>query len=85
MPSVKDHEPHIALHGGEDGLDIHRKLASFSKTHLEPEGIVVVEMGEEQGDALKKIYEECGFTNVEVIKDLVGPDRILTAQGLIGS
>lgn len=80
MPEVRDHEPVIALDGGEDGLDFYRILAEESKEHLEKEGIVMMEIGFDQGKQVKKLFEDAGYKDVKVIKDYSKNDRIVTAH-----
>lgn len=75
---VKDHEPISALDGGKDGLDFYRKIIKAAPNYLKPGGIVMFEIGYNQGEALKTILEENGvFTNTRVHKDLAGLDRVI--------
>ena len=67
MPEVRDHEPVIALDGGEDGLFFYRILAEKSGGHLEKEGIVMMEIGFDQGIQVKMLFEDAGFKDVKVI------------------
>lgn len=80
MPEVKEHEPVIALDGGKDGLDFYRILAEKSKEHLEKEGIVMMEIGFDQGELVRELFEKNGYKDVKVIKDYSGNDRIVTAH-----
>ena len=75
---VKDFEPKIALDGGEDGLDFYRKIAAQSKPRLFDSGVVLAEIGAEQGEAVKDLFEENGFT-AKVFKDISGNDRVVAA------
>ena len=75
---VKDFEPKIALDGGEDGLDFYRKIATQSKPRLFDGGVVLAEIGAEQGEAVKNLFEENGFT-AKVFKDISGNDRVVAA------
>ena len=65
-PSVKDYEPHEALDGGEGGLKFYRVLTPWASAHLKEGGFYAVEIGEEQGDAVKEIFEGEGFKDVRV-------------------
>jgi release factor glutamine methyltransferase len=47
--SVKDYEPHLALHGGDDGLDFYRSVAGQYKHALKPGGFLCLEFGMGQG------------------------------------
>lgn len=75
---VRDYEPKIALDGGEDGLDFYRKIATQSKPRLFDGGVVLAEIGAEQGEAVKNLFEENGFT-AKVFKDISGNDRVVAA------
>ena len=76
MEEVRDYEPHNALDGGEDGLDFYRVIAAKGKDYLNREGKIFVEIGYNQGFAVKKIFEDEGYINVEVIRDFVGNERV---------
>ena len=79
-PEVKDHEPKLALTAGEDGLDIYRRLVPEAREHLKPEGVLIMEMGCFQGEAIKTLMEENGYKNIKIIKDLAGLDRIICGR-----
>lgn len=75
---VRDHEPSMALDGGEDGLDFYRRLAEECPGHLKPGGRVFFEIGADQGKAVSGLLETAGFQKVRVIQDLAGLDRVVT-------
>ena len=77
MPEVKDYEPVLALVAGEDGLDIYRRLIAEAPDYLKPAGCLIVEIGCEQGDAVSRLFEEAGLSDVRVIRDLAGLDRVV--------
>lgn len=79
MPEVKDHEPVIALDGGEDGLDIYKRIISEASDHLSQYGHIYFEIGYDQGQDVPELLKNAGFKNVEVIKDLSGNDRVVKA------
>lgn len=79
MPDVRDHEPHSALDGGEDGLNFYRVIATRTKTLLKAQGFVAVEIGETQGKAVSAIFAGQGLKNNTVIKDYAGHDRVVLA------
>jgi release factor glutamine methyltransferase len=81
---VRDHEPMLALDGGADGLDFYRRAISRMVRCLLPGGFVMVEIGDDQGDAVSALFRDAGFTDVRVIKDLAGRDRVVVAQDLSG-
>lgn len=78
MPEVKDHEPRMALDGGEDGLELYRRLLEQVPPHLEDGGILAVEIGYDQGKAVTSLFKEHGFEQIECCQDLCGNDRVVT-------
>ena len=79
-PSVKDHEPHLALHGGEDGLVFYRAIAENYAAALKPGGYLCFEFGMGQGDAVCAILEENGYTILERTRDYNQRERAVLAQ-----
>lgn len=77
-PEVRDHDPRLALDGGEDGLTAYRELAPEIRRVLKPGGLFAVEIGWDQGAAVKALFEAQGFDNVIVVKDLGDRDRVVT-------
>lgn len=78
--SVKNYEPHLALWGGEDGLDFYRAIAENFRSCLKPGGYLAFEFGEEQGDDVCRILRENGFTIVERVQDYHHTERAVLAQ-----
>ncbi|NLL73051.1 MAG: peptide chain release factor N(5)-glutamine methyltransferase [Clostridiales bacterium] len=77
MPEVGEHEPRLALDGGEDGLLIYQRIIKELKTYLNPGGHVFFEIGYDQGEALSRMLEDSGFTEIYVKKDYGGLDRVV--------
>ena len=77
MEEVRDHEPLIALDGGEDGLDFYRKITREATEHLYSGGMLFFEIGYDQGKAVKLLMEEEGYEEVTVSQDLAGLDRVV--------
>ena len=77
MDDVKLYEPHTALDGGEDGLIFYRRIIEESKLTLNENGILAFEIGHDQGLDVRILMEEAGFSNVKLVKDLAGLDRVL--------
>lgn len=77
-PEVREHDPHLALDGGPDGLQPYRDLAPEIARILRPEGIFAVEIGYDQGPQVKALFEQAGFTDVKVVQDLGNRDRVVT-------
>ncbi|MBI4935901.1 MAG: peptide chain release factor N(5)-glutamine methyltransferase [Actinobacteria bacterium] len=78
--SVHEWEPAGALYSGDDGLDAVREVASGAARWLQPGGWLVLEIGTGQGQAVQRILETAGFTEVHIRADLAGHDRIAVAR-----
>ncbi len=78
--SVKDYEPHLALYGGEDGLDFYRSIAENYKECLKPGGYLALEFGMGQGDAVCDILQKNGFTILDRVQDFNDRERAVLAQ-----
>ena len=78
--SVIDYEPHMALFGGEDGLDFYRSIAKNYKNALKPGGYLCFEFGEDQGDDVCAILIENGYTILERTRDYNDTERAVLAQ-----
>jgi release factor glutamine methyltransferase len=76
-PDVRDHDPHLALDGGTDGLDCYRAIASAAGLHLAPLGSIVVEIGAGQAADLIEIFLKQGFQLTSQRSDLGGHVRAL--------
>lgn len=78
---VKDHEPMLALDGGADGLDIYKKIAEEAADHLNDNGCLMMEIGFDQAEVIKKLLEEDGrYTGIQIKKDLAGLDRVAVSK-----
>ena len=78
-PRVKDWEPRLALDGGATGLDFYDRYLGDALNILKPGGAVFFEIGENQGEALRKLMFDYGFENITVEKDFGGHDRYASA------
>ena len=78
--SVSNYEPHLALYGGDDGLDFYRSIAENYKTALKPGGLLCFEFGMGQGDSVCEILESNGYTILERSRDYNDRERALIAQ-----
>ena len=74
---VRDHEPRLALDGAADGLAFYRRLAAESGAHLKPGGRLYLEIGMSQGAAVASLLEAAAFSDIQIIRDLAGRDRIV--------
>jgi release factor glutamine methyltransferase len=78
-PEVRDYAPHLALDGGNDGLDCYRAIAAQAPPLLAPGGLLVVELGAGQERAVRALFADAGLTVNAVHKDLAGFPRALAA------
>ena len=77
--AVRDWEPAQALFAGPDGLDDYRRLVPGALRHLTATGSLVLEIGTDQGPAVRALCEAAGYRTVEVRPDLAGHDRVVVA------
>ncbi len=77
--AVREHDPHLALDGGADGLDAYRRIAAALPGLLAPEGFAVLEHGHDQREAVAAILGDAGLAVVESRSDLAGLPRALLA------
>lgn len=80
MPEVRDHEPRMALDGMGDGLFFYREIIKNSRSYLKKDGMLLFEIGYDQGISVPEIMKSQGFTEVAVIQDLAGLDRVVTGK-----
>ena len=80
MPDVREHEPLVALDGGPDGLDVVRTLVDDAPRVLPSGGRLLVEIGHDQGEAVRALCTGDGrYASVAVLPDVAGHDRVLEA------
>jgi release factor glutamine methyltransferase len=77
---VRDHEPEVALYGGEEGYELYAALVTQSAAHLNPGGIVVVELGHDSLPAVQPLFDTPEWTRVGVTNDLAGIPRVIAAE-----
>lgn len=75
--SVKDHEPWLALDGGEDGLDFYRAITEKWRDALAKNGMLFFEVGIGQADEVLRMMRSQGFGDVQIVKDLNGIPRVV--------
>ena len=78
--SVKDFEPHLALHGGEDGLLFYREIIKNYTKILKPKGYLCFEFGMGQGDDICRLLEQSGYRIRERARDYNDRERAVLAQ-----
>jgi len=74
------YEPRVALDGGRDGLDAYRRIAREAGDFLEQQGMLFLEVGQGQSSAVRGLLLEQHFTDIRILKDFSGIDRIVTAS-----
>lgn len=79
-PEITEFEPQLALVGGEDGLDLVRRLAQQAPRALKPGGMLALEIGSEQAAATEQILRGAGFADTQIHQDLAGNDRVVTGR-----
>ncbi|MCM1027257.1 MAG: peptide chain release factor N(5)-glutamine methyltransferase [Roseburia sp.] len=77
MPEVREHEPLLALDGGEDGLRFYRRILEGCPGSLKKGGMLFLEIGYDQGEDVADLMEKAGFLEVQIIKDYGGHDRVV--------
>lgn len=82
MEEVKTYEPRLALDGKTDGLYFYRILIHGLNQHLKPNGYVFFEIGYNQGEAVCTLLKEAGITDIRIVKDLAGLDRVICGRFL---
>ena len=80
MPEVRDHDPLLALDGGEDGLVFYRRIINEAVDYLKPAGRIYLETGFDQGEQVKEMFMDRGFKDAEIIKDYSGLPRVVKAH-----
>ncbi len=86
-PEVRDHEPHLALDGGNDGLEIIRKIRQNLPSMLQDGGSFFMEFGAEQGEFVEKLFStpmsgKDDFENIEIFEDYSGRQRVLHVKSI---
>ena len=76
---VVDYDPILALDGGQDGLDLIRKIVKDSPNYLNKDGLIYMEYGIGQTEQIKRLFE-IDFDNIEIVKDYSGIDRYIKGR-----
>src|SRR5262249_817812 len=77
---VRDHEPELALYGGEEGYEFYAELITQSAAQLKPGGLLVLELGHDSLPAVQPLLDAPQWTNVSVSNDLAGTPRVIAAE-----
>lgn len=76
---VKENDPYIALNGGKDGLEFYRVIANNVKDYLLDDGVLLMEIGYNQGEPIKELFKEIA-KEIQVLKDYNNNDRIVVVK-----
>ncbi len=80
QPDARLHEPHGALDGGPEGLDVTKRVVAEAPEFLKPGGVIMIEIGHQQADAVRGLLESRGdFADVRIIRDLGRRNRVAAA------
>ena len=78
---IYEHEPLLALDGGEDGLDFYRRIITAAPDYLRQDGHLYLEIGHDQGRDVCALAEDSGsFEDITIVRDLVGHDRVVKCR-----
>jgi release factor glutamine methyltransferase len=77
---VREHEPAVALFGGEEGYELYADLVTQAAAHLKSGGILVLELGHDSLAAVRPLLEASDWTNTSITNDLAGIPRVLSAE-----
>jgi release factor glutamine methyltransferase len=80
MREVREHEPEVALYGGEEGYEFYANLIAQAAPRLKLGGLLVLELGHNSLAAVEPLLDLPHWTNVAVTKDLAGIDRVIAAE-----
>ncbi|MDX2028058.1 MAG: peptide chain release factor N(5)-glutamine methyltransferase [Alphaproteobacteria bacterium] len=80
MPEVREHDPALALDGGEDGLQVYREIIPRLPKFLKPNGFVVFEVGQGQAADVARLFQQSGFYGVRIHEDFGGVERCIRAS-----
>ncbi len=78
-PEVQGYDPKLALSGGIDGLEAYRIITEYAPKYLKPEGLLLLEIGFDQGASVLKLVSNSNYKNARVEKDISGHDRYVFA------
>ena len=80
MKDVREFEPVLALDGGDDGLKFYEKISEIAPPMLNQNGMLAFEVGHNQSETVKNIMMKNGFSDIKIIKDLSGVNRVVSGR-----
>ena len=75
---IKDHEPLLALDGGDDGLQLVRRIVEEAPRWLRDEGVLALEIGAGQAEQVSSLFASHGFREIRAARDYGGIDRVVS-------
>ena len=80
QPEVREFDPHLALDGGDDGLEFYRRLAVLGQAALLSGGVLIAEFGDGQEGGIDNIFNKAAWPSIKFAKDLCGKPRMVIAS-----
>ena len=80
QPEVREFDPHLALDGGDDGLEFYRRLAVLGQAALLSGGVLIAEFGDGQEGEVENIFSKAAWPSIKFAKDLCGKPRMVIAS-----
>jgi release factor glutamine methyltransferase len=77
-PDIREHEPRMALGGGEDGLSITRRIVEQAPRYLVEHGVLAIEVGAGQAEAVQELFAQAGFRGIRRSVDYAKIDRVVS-------
>jgi release factor glutamine methyltransferase len=77
---IREFEPRLALDGGDDGLELLRRIVAGAPARLRPGGILALEIGHNQANRVAELFEQARFSSIQRRKDYGGHERVLSGQ-----
>lgn len=78
MADIRDFEPRLALDGGEDGLDLVRRIVEEAPAFLEERGVLAIEIGDGAAAATRELFERRGFREIVIARDYGKIERVVS-------
>ncbi|APR83812.1 Protein-N(5)-glutamine methyltransferase PrmC [Minicystis rosea] len=75
---IRGYEPHLALTGGPEGLDVVRRIVAEAAAHLTEGGVLALEVGADQGEATRALFAAAGFREIDTRRDYGGHERVVS-------
>ena len=85
QPDVRDHEPRLALDGGEDGLALVRRIIDAAPEHLFPGGVLAIEVGAGEAPETVALFEARGLGDVQVHRDIARIERVVSGVSVVAT